>query len=390
MVHNEKNYVIVHADIVTGTDRGIVRDGVIRVEDGVIREVRGPAGQEPPRRGEGDIPVFDACGKYAGPGLADMHIHGCGGFDTASPDRKTCLEGMASFLAERGITTFQCAAVADMQTLCDIRSALEGSPYLAYHMCGVYTEGPFICPEKKGGLPAESIRPFTVPYMDEILSVSYEGRPLVKTMTIAPELEGAQTAFRILREAGVKTAWGHSGAYADMLTPREGAHITHLFNAMNGLDHKRPGLAVVPFLDAYRGATFELIADTVHVNPFMLEFTLNTLGTDRLCLISDAMSAGGLGPGESVYLGREVVCDGMCSRYKDTGVLIGSAMLISETARGLCGAGLAGVEDCFRIASSNPCRVLGLRDRGTIAEGMRADIVFTDSSFTVTDVFTPA
>lgn len=389
MTHHKTDYAIIHAEILAGSQPHTIHEGGILVAQGKIQEIFPDSQQAAAKARQQGLEIIDAGGAWLGPGLIDMHIHGCGGRDTGEQDLQTALETMAEFLCQRGITSFQPAVFPSVETMERAQTALEASRTAAYHVASVYNEGPFIAPEKKGGLPAESLRPFTADYMARLLSFRHPatGRPLLGTMTVAPELEGADTAWEMAKEAGTRVAWGHSAAYADGLPRRQCVHLTHLFNAMNGIDHRRPGLAIVPFLRHYQDATYELIADTVHVNQLTMEFLIRSLGTERLCLISDAMAAAGMGPGESVYLGRQVVCDGRVSRYKEGNILIGSAMLIHDTGRQLVEAGLLDVADFFRIASVNPARVLGLTDRGAVEVGHRADLVLLDKELKVQAVF---
>lgn len=389
MTHHKTDYAIIHAEILAGSQPRTIHDGGILVAQGKIQEIFPDSQQAAAKARQQGLEIIDAGGAWLGPGLIDMHIHGCGGRDTGEENLQAALETMADFMCQRGITSFQPAVFPSVETMECTQTALEASRTAAYHVTSVYNEGPFIAPEKKGGLPAESLRPFTADYMAQLLSFRHPatGRPLLGTMTVAPELEGADTAWEMATEAGARVAWGHSAAYADSLPQRQGVHLTHLFNAMNGIDHRRPGLAIVPFLRHYQDATYELIADTVHVNQLTMEFLIRSLGTERLCLISDAMAAAGMGPGESVYLGRQVVCDGRVSRYKEGNILIGSAMLIHDTGRQLVEAGLLDVAGFFRIASVNPARVLGLTDRGAVEAGRRADLVLLDKELQVREVF---
>ena len=389
MTHHKTDYAIIHAEIISGSQPLLIQDGGILVVDGKIQGIFPDSNLAKQVAQSQGLEIIDAGGGYLGPGLIDMHIHGCGGHDTGEQDLQTALESMAEFLCQRGITSFQPAVFPSVETMTKTQAALEASPSAAYHVCSVYNEGPFIAPEKKGGLPGESLRTFTTDYMAQLLSCRHpaSGRPLLGTMTVAPELEGTDSAWEMATEAGARIAWGHSAAYADSLPRRQGVHLTHLFNAMNGIDHRRPGLAIVPFLQQFQDATYELIADTVHVNQLTMEFLIRSLGTERLCLISDAMAAAGMGPGESVYLGRQVICDGRVSRYKEGNILIGSAMLIHDTGRQLVEAGLIDVAGFFRIASINPARVLGLTDRGSLEVGRRADLVLLDKELEVREVF---
>jgi len=332
------------------------------------------------------VPIIDAQGRTAGPGLVDMHIHGAGGVDVSEGNVQVNLIHMADFLEARGITSFQPAMVMDMERLLSIQQTLQENDLIAHKIPGVYVEGPFLNPRRRGGIPIENIEKFSRTRLERILAIKARGRPIVRTMTLAPELEGSDTIRQLLVEAGVTPAWGHSEAYCEDLMGREPCHLTHCFNAMPGMDHRKPGLALLPFLRKNSVMTFEIIADGVHINPAMLDFICSHAMENQLCLISDAMKSAGLGAGESLYLGQKVSCDGRVSRYRDTGVLIGSAMLISETARELYAHGWIDARVFFQIASTNPARVLGMSDRGILEEGKLADIVLCDEDMKISAV----
>lgn len=384
MVHTPDSFILINADVISGPARK--PDCSIFVEHGFISKIKSTARED----SCSSIPVIDAKGKIAGPGLVDMHIHGAGGFDTTGKDIEYDIVKIAQFLERGGICSFQPALFFDLLTLKKIRDALENNPYLAKKIPGVYIEGPFINSGKRGGLPIESIKEFSEKLMEEILSITFRNRPLVKTMTIAPEKEGSEKAVAMLLDSGVLPAWGHSNAYLDEIQNMEPLHLTHLFNAMNGLDHRRPGLGILPFLKRHGGMTYEIIGDGIHINPAMLEFVFGSNARKNICLVSDGMKSAGIGSGETEYLGQRVVSDGRCSRYLESGVLIGSTMLISQTAQELFANGLIDEVDFFRIASTNPAAVTGMSDRGILQEGKRADIVLCNPDMTISEVFTTA
>jgi len=330
---------------------------------------------------------YDAKGRLVGPGLVDMHLHGAGGFDSTQGNILKNLEGLARFLEEKGITSFQLAVVMDMDLLLQIKDALERSTFLSSHLLGVYVEGPFIAPEKKGGILPSGIRAFDRQYLNAILAIKRGTNPLVTAMTLAPELPGSEELSNILEEHNVVVAYGHSNCELGALRPRKKNHLTHLFNAMSPIDHKRPGLAAMPFVSSFSHATYELVCDGIHVHPSVINLMINTLGTTRLCLISDAMSLAGMGAGEGLYLGKEMYSNGKACYYADNDLLIGSATLITESAKRLYHAGLLDQQSFFRVASENPLRVLSQADRGYIRVGYRADLVMLDEQMQVQEVF---
>jgi N-acetylglucosamine-6-phosphate deacetylase len=190
-----------------------------------------------------------------------------------------------------------------------------------------------------------------------------------------------------LEQNNIVVAYGHSDCPLDALKPRDKNHLTHLFNAMSGIDHKRPGLAAMPFVRDYSHVTYELVCDEVHVHPSVIDLTINSLGTERLCLISDAMSLAGMCAGGGIYLGKHIYSNGKACYYRDNDILIGSALLISESARNLVHKNLLDKQSFFQVASENPLRVLSQTDRGKINPGYKADLVMLSSDMEIQEVF---
>lgn len=67
---------------------------------------------------------------------------------------------------------------------------------------------------------------------------------------------------------------------------------------------------------------------------------------------------------------REGLCDILASDYYYPAMLIGLARLVAD--------GVGSVETLWPLVSGNPARALGLKDRGEIAAGKRADLVLID------------
>ncbi len=380
MLHHEPAYVITNATVYTqGT---LQPHTTIAVEQGTITFV---GTQETASMKK--LKHFDAHGSIVGPGLVDMHLHGAGGFGAMTGAMQENLEGLALFLAEKGITSFQLALVSDVDLLGEIGKALEHSPFLSSHLLGVYLEGPFIAAEKRGGILPVNVTAYDSEYLQKILAIQVGGKPLITTMTIAPEIHGSEELADILEEHHIVVAYGHSNCTITDVPPRAKNHITHLYNAMSPIDHKRPGLAAMPFVRPFSHATYELVCDGVHVHPALLDLTISSLGTERLCLISDAMILAGMGACEGTYLGKNIYSNGIACYYRDNNTLVGSAITINESAKQLYLEELLDRRTFFQVACENPLRVLSLTDRGCIEVGYRADLVMFSEDMAVQEVF---
>jgi N-acetylglucosamine-6-phosphate deacetylase len=202
-------------------------------------------------------------------------------------------------------------------------------------------------------------------------------------MTIAPEHEHALETIDALRAGGVIAAVGHTDATYDQ-TAMAFAHgaglVTHLCNGMPPMHHREPG-PVLASLDA--GVACEIINDGRHVHESVLRMVVRR-DPDMLVLVTDAMSATGMGDGDYLLGGRRVTVVEGEVRLPDNGSLAGSTLTMDVALqRAVRHAGLS-LEVAVRAASTNPARVLGLlHERGDLRPGMRADLVHLDDDLNV-------
>jgi N-acetylglucosamine-6-phosphate deacetylase len=371
MIPVSEGYVVVNSSIVL-EDR-ILKNSAVAVSHGGIAAVGVLDGEFP------DLPRMDARGLYLAPAFVELHIHGCGSLldSDGSPD---VLEKMLAFLSPHGVGTMVPTLGYDADSVAKLSSELDAKPRLGRRVPGLYLEGPFVSPGKRGGLAPESLRAADPDLLDRIL-----GGHRIRLMTIAPELPGIAAIASRLEAAGVIPAFGHSLCTleeAGAVTLAGRPHLTHLFNAMSGIAHHGTGLASLPFLD--RDASFELNGDGIHLDPDMIRLCVEHLDRDALILIDDAMVGAGSPYGDFLYAGKPIVSDERGCRYKDSGILVGSNCLIDEVVRRTVAFTGIPVELAFRFASLNPARRLGLGDEiGSIAAGKRADLILLDEKLNV-------
>jgi N-acetylglucosamine-6-phosphate deacetylase len=155
---------------------------------------------------------------------------------------------------------------------------------------------------------------------------------------------------------------------------------THLFNAMGGVLHRDPGLALAALLDD--AVWVELIADRLHVDPELWPLIWRLKPTERMLLVSDAIALAGSGRTQG-WLGElEVRVDGDLVTLVEGGNLAGSVTALDLELANVVRAGIP-LPDAVRAASTNPAELLGLTDRGRLVVGARADLVELDASLAV-------
>ncbi len=183
--------------------------------------------------------------------------------------------------------------------------------------------------------------------------------PLVdglRLLTVAPELPGATDLIGWLHGRGVAVSIGHSAAVLDEARAGYAAgarSTTHLFNAMTGVDHRSPGVAVAALLDD--DAYVELIADGIHVHPDIWPLITRLKPRDRLLLVSDALAVAGTGDGRGRIGELDIeVMDGRAT-LAGTDTLAGSVIALDSAVRNLVAAGVP-LPDAVAAASRNPAR----------------------------------
>ena len=347
-------------------------DGRIRIEGESIAEVTLVDGST---AGRAILP-------FLAPGFVDVHVHGWGGHD-AMGDR-AALDGMARSLLRRGVTSFLPTAVTaplgELAAFAErVRTWQPDAPTDGAQPLGFNLEGPFLAAARRGAHdPAHLEQPARVP------RAAFE--PLVgglRLITIAPELPGAMDLIRWLRERGVTISIGHSAATFEEARAgyEAGAtSTTHLFNAMSGVDHRAPGVAVAALLDDR--VYVELIADGIHVDRALWPLITRLKPVDRLVAVSDALSLAGTGDGRGRIGGLDVEVVGERVTLAGTSTLAGSVIALDTAVRHLVGAGMP-LPAAIAAASRNPLAMIGIVDRGRIAIGQRADLVELDADLRV-------
>lgn len=353
------------------TPEGLLEPGEIVVEDGVIAEVRpAHAGDRVPRR-------------VLTPGFLDLQVNGhddvnCATADGADWDR------MDELLIAQGVTGWcptlitapldRFAAPLARITEAAARPPSAGRPAIL----GAHLEGPFL-----GGAPGAHPRQHLVPLDLEWLAAL---PPIVKVVTLAPELAGAADVVRLLVDRGVLVSLGHStaGLEASLASTEAGARlVTHLFNGMGPLHHREPGLLGAALSDDR--LTPSLIADGVHVHPAALRAAARAKGWGGWILVTDAVAwrDGRLDDRGEL---RVQVVDG-APRLAD-GTLAGSALTMDAAIRRMVVEAGIPLAEVVAAATSTPARLLGLGDRGRLVPGCRADLVALDAhALTVEEVW---
>ena len=356
---------------------GLLEDSAVLVDGNRIVAV-GPTSELPC---PGDARRLEADSLLLAPGFIDLQINGAFGRDfTADP---STIWEVAALLPRYGVTSFLPTIISSPRetTTCAQEVLAQGPPagFRGATPLGLHLEGPFLNPAKRGAHDAAHL---IMP--NPAVAESWTPHAHIRLVTLAPELPGAIELIEILVARGIVVSAGHSlASYEQGVAAIETGitYGTHLFNAMPPLDHREPGL--VGALLAHKGLSVGVIADGVHLHPSLVELIWKVKGPSGVSLVTDAMAALGMPPGNYRLGNQDVIVDGAEARLPD-GRLAGSVLSIDGAVRNLVKFADCRPVDALSTVTIVPASMLRLENsRGRIAPGFLADMVLLDSDLRV-------
>ncbi|WP_274913983.1 N-acetylglucosamine-6-phosphate deacetylase [Streptomyces sp. WZ-12] len=374
---------------------GVTDDGRITIEGTRITAVHSRGddlGLPPDTAPEGDerpapATVVDLTGHLVVPGFIDMHLHGGGGGSFSSADPEECLRVIDTHRRHGTTSMVGSTVTGDLDDL-SRQAAVLAELAQQGDLVGAHFEGPFISPHRCGAHQPELLRDPDPAAVRRLLDAA---RGTAVMMTVAPELPGGLDSVRLLADAGVIAAIGHtdSSYEATRQAIDAGATVaTHLFNAMPALGHRAPG-PVAALLEDDR-ITVELINDGTHLHPAIVQMAVREAGADRVAFITDAMGAAGMNDG-TYYLGPMPVevADGVAriSQGPTAGSIAGSTLTLDRAFKRAVTVDGLPVDQAVQMLSANPARLLGIAGRtGSLEAGKDADLVVLDAAHDVVGV----
>ena len=334
---------------------------------------------------------IDLAGAILLPGFIDVHNHGAVGVDVMEATSDGLRE-VSAYLATQGVTGWLPTLVPGSDenyasvaaAVSEAMRASEGKPERVSEgnrarILGLHYEGPFVNSAQCGALHVEHFKTYSKPQDLDLMRVPDEGARMI---TLAPEVTGGVELVRELKARGWVISIGHTRASLELLDQASDAgarHMTHFMNAMSPLHHRSPG--PVAWGLSRDDVTFDIVADGIHLDPFMLRLLVKIKGPKAISLISDAIAAAGKGDGNYQIWGETIsVKNGRTANA--SGSIAGSVISMLDAVRVMRSVGVSWV-DIASMASTNPARLLGLdHECGSIEPGKRADLVALNSDGT--------
>ena len=356
-------------------------DGSYKVTDLYIENGRIAASEDEVT----DKTQLDAAGLKVLPGLVDIHSHGAVRHDFSDAD----VDGLKIILQyekSQGITSYCPTSMTlpkeELLKIFQTAKDVEQDETCA-RIVGINMEGPFLDPSKKGAHVEGYIRKPDIEFFRECNEAA---GGLIKLVTLAPNMEGSEEFIRELHNEVVISV-GHTAADYNCAAEamKQGAlHVTHLYNAMNPMGHREPG--VIGAAADNENCMVELIGDGIHIHPATVRNTFRLFGDSRVVLISDSMMACGMENGEYELGGQKVFMKDRKATLAD-GTIAGSATCLYDCMKIAMSFDIPEADAIF-AATRNPAKSIGVYDRvGSISVGKEADMLLVDDEYHLKQVF---
>ncbi|MFB3894764.1 MAG: N-acetylglucosamine-6-phosphate deacetylase [bacterium] len=342
--------------------------------------------------------IIDARLRWVVPGYIDLHLQGAFGHDVWDEDTSS-LPALCNKLIAAGTTGFLATTEFHIPTIkrlrefmecglriadCGIKNSKSEIINLQSTMLGIHLEGPFINPDRKGGIPVESIHKPSRFLLSKIFSLADQ---YLKMMTLAPELKNSVPLVRDLVSHRVIAAIGHTAAtFAEAKRGFDAgiSHTTHIFNQITPIHHRNPGATLASLLDDR--ITVQVICDGIHLDWEIIKLIYKLKGPKKIALITDAVKPAGLPDGIYYSQGhgrKSIVKNGKVTR--PDGTIAGSTLTMDRAVANAVKYAKIPFVDAIQMATLTPASILGISHQvGTIAPNKIANLVILDNQYRVT------
>lgn len=321
--------------------------------------------------------------EFVSAGFIDLQINGAFGKEFKTDE--DAIQVVSNEIYKFGTTSF-CPTVttSDINKYPSFTASLINNYKFAGQtkLIGLHLEGPMLNPQKVGAQNATLLK------TPKEIDIDKYVNPNVKIVTFSPELEGSENFIEELKKRKIKIGFGHSTITYEQVTKLFDANnmmIVHLFNAMDGLGSREPGLAGAGMANDYY---FSIIPDGIHLHNKTMEIVWNSKqNKNKLLSISDGSAVTGLEIG-TYNIGERVITKSETKATLPNGTLVGSILTLNNAVKNLmafCGATLY---EAVNTVSLNPASYLGIENEiGQIKTGNLADILIFDENIKISKTF---
>ena len=333
---------------------------------------------------------IDLKGNYIAPGFIEIHCHGGGGYEFIDATPEAFKKACEVHAAHGTRVIYPTISATDYDTMVRVlQTAREVKDSCALEIPGIHLEGPYFALEMCGGQAPGIVRDID---REEYESLLEEYSDVIARWDYAPEKDKDNAFLKDITEKGILAATAHSSAeYDDVLRAFEGGNhlITHLYSCTSTITRHQGfrHLGIIESAYLLDDMYVEAIADGCHLPLDLLKMIIKLKGTDRVCLITDALRPGGIGEDGKEYRDCPVpfvIEDGVAKlldRSAFAGSIATSDILLKTAVKAGCS-----VADAVKMMTETPAAVMGLETKGKIDAGYDACFTVFDENLDIVDI----
>ena len=316
--------------------------------------------------------------RYIIPGFVDLHCHGAINHDTMQGFDS--IKKMADFHLSKGTTTLLPTTLTNSfestyQALKEFNMFLTAENS---NINGVHLEGPFVNPKKLGAQPPLTQKP-NISFIKKIKKIAK-----IKSVTLAPELDGIDSLLKYLFENDINIQFGHSLASYECckkFMSNYSVSFTHLYNAMSGNDHHNPGvLSAALELGEYA----EIICDFQHVSEASIKIAKKCIS--KLYAVTDSIGATGMPNGLYQYGNFSIEKKNGIATLQNSNTLAGSVMNMHSTFLNLNKMNFS-MQELVALTSYNAAQYIKEKDIGIIKANYKANFLVLDKNLNLKEIY---
>jgi len=300
-----------------------------------------------------------------GPGFFDIQCNGFAGIDFNHPDfsvegLRTAVRAMWRYGTTHVMPTIVTGDLARMTAgMKTIAAACRMFPEIRASVPGIHQEGPFFANVEgvRGAHPPDKIIPPRLSHFGELQRAA-DG--MIRMITLAPEIKGANAFIRTLSRRGVVVAIGHTNATPSEITDAVNAGArtsTHLGNGSAQILPRHHNYILAQLGEDRLYSSF--IADGHHLPSFVLRSFFRAKPPEKRILTTDCMAGAGAPPGRYT-IGWLVVEVGRNKLVRQPGKpnFAGSAITMTEGVANAVRLGGATLREAWDMSSVHPWNLM--------------------------------
>lgn len=332
----------------------------------------------------------DLGGNYIAPGFIEIHCHGGGGYEFIDATPEAFKKACEVHAAHGTRVIYPTISATDYDTMVRVlQTAREVKDSCALEIPGIHLEGPYFALEMCGGQAPGIVRDID---KEEYATLLEEYSDIIARWDYAPEKDKDNAFLNDVTAKGILAATAHSSAeYDDVLRAFEGGNhlVTHLYSCTSTITRHQGfrHLGIIESAYLLDDMYVEAICDGCHLPLDLLKMIIKLKGTDRVCLITDALRPGGIGEEGKEYTDCPVpfVIEDGVAKLLDRSAFAGSIATSDILLKTAVKAGCT-IADAVKMMTETPATVMGLTTKGKIAAGYDAQFTVFDDNLDIVNI----